>query len=286
MIRAIIYICVSLFVLTGCASLDLSGISPHMGMISTAASSTAKASRQISDEEEYYVGRSVAARIISTYPMYRNKKSVEYINTIGTTLSLYSEKPFTHGGYHFAVLDSDEINAFACPGGTIFITKGMLNTVKNEEELAAVLAHEIAHVNHRDGISSIKKSRWTEALTVIGSQAAKQYGPQELSQLVNIFEGSIDDVVKTLVVNGYGKTQEYDADKSALIYLAKAGYNPDALKNFLEKLVSLGKESGGGILKTHPATSDRIENVKDNMPKEKPDLSFVSKRTERFKAVF
>jgi predicted Zn-dependent protease len=248
---------------------------------STGTTAAQKAARPISDEEEYYVGRAVAARILSTYPLVKNKKLTEYVNTIGMLLSLHSEKPYTHGGYHFAILDTNEMNAFACPGGIIFITKGMLKATSNEEELAAVLAHEIAHVNHRDGISSIKKSRWTEAVTIIGAKATENYGPKELSKLTSIFEGSIDDIVKTLVVNGYGKSQEYSADKTALTFLAKTGYNAAALKDFLEKQGS-SKASEGGIMKTHPGTADRIDNIKGDLPSAGCDPSLIKKRTDRF----
>ena len=95
------------------------------GMVSTGIG----AARPLSDEEEYYVGRAVAARITSTYPLYRNKRLTDYLNLIGQTIALHTEKPTTFGGYHFALLDSPEINAFACPGGIILITRGMLSWI-------------------------------------------------------------------------------------------------------------------------------------------------------------
>ncbi len=260
----------------------LDSLSKHLDTLTTASTAAGKAARPISDEEEYYVGRAVAARILATYPLLKNKKQTDYINAIGMVLALQSEKPYTHGGYHFAILDTDEMNAFACPGGIIFITRGMLRATSNEEELAAVLAHEIAHVNHRDGISSIKKSRWTEAVTIIGAKAAENYGPQELSKLTSIFEGTIDDIVKTLVVNGYGKSQEYSADKTALSFLAKAGYNAAALRDFLEQQGKNGKASEGGIMKTHPGTADRIDNIKGDVSSAGCDPGLIKKRADRF----
>lgn len=167
------------------------------------------------------------------------------------------------------------------PGGIVFLTKGMLKLAKSEDELAAIIAHEIAHVNHRDGINSIKQARWTEALTIIGTTAAKQYGDEDLLKLVNIFENSIDDILKTLIVNGYSKTQEYAADEKALQYLAKAGYNPYAVLNVLERLRQSTK-SEGGILNTHPDTTDRINNLKDKIPVVSLDLNAFKKRSLRF----
>lgn len=261
--------------LIGCAGFDV-------GSVGRIAQQAFQASKPLSDEEEYYVGRAVAANVLSTYPLLENKRLTEYVNLVGQTVAIHSDEPFTYGGYHFAILNTDEINAFACPGGIIFITRGMLNEVQNEDELAAVLAHEVAHINHHDGISAIQKSRLTGVATLIAAEAAKAYTPAEISQLVSLFEGSVEDVFKTLVVNGYGKSQEYDADESALIYLSRAGYDPEALEVFLERIVNHGQASGGGIMKSHPATEDRIGKVVEEMPPRKVDTSLVQLRAERF----
>ena len=261
--------------LCGCAGFDV-------GSIGRIAQQAFQASEPLSDEEEYYVGRAVAANILSSYPLLENETLTEYVILVGQTVAMHSDEPFTYGGYHFAILNSDEINAFACPGGIILITRGMLNEVQNEDELAAVLAHEVAHINHHDGVSAIQKSRLTGVATLIATEAAKAYTPADISQLVSLFEGSVEDVVKTLVVNGYGKSQEYGADESALIYLSRAGYDPEALEVFLERIVSKGQGAGGGIMKTHPATQDRTANVADEMPPGKVDTSLVQLRAERF----
>ena len=264
-----------IFLLASCSSVDI-------GSIGRVAQQTFKAATPLSDEEEYYVGRAVAARILSSYPILENKELTEYVNLVGQTVAIHSDNPITYGGYHFAVLNTKEINAFACPGGIIFITKGMINAVQNEDELAAVLAHEVAHINHRDGVSSIQKARLTEVATLIGTEAAQTYAPAQLSQLVGLFEGSVDDVFKTLVVNGYSKSQEYHADESGLSYLSRAGYNPEALEDFLQRLMNQGQATGGGIMKTHPATAERIEKVEKEMPSAKVDISFVQLRSMRF----
>ena len=266
--------------LSGC---NLSQMTPEQfGMITRSVATTFEAARPMTDEEEYYVGRSVAARILSTYPVMNDRKLTDYVNLVGQSVALHSERPVTFGGYHFAVLDSNEVNAFACPGGMIFITRGMVRAVQNEDELAAVLAHEVGHVNHRDGINAISKSRWTEALTVIGTEAAKAYGTQEVARLATLFEGSIDDVFKTLVVNGYGRSQEYAADEASLRYLAATGYDPGALKSFLDRLVTKGNGAAGGLMKTHPATGDRIVNVQAHMPGQQADPAMVQVRSRRF----
>jgi predicted Zn-dependent protease len=265
--------------LSGCKVSDLTP--ERIGMITSSVQTIGKAARPLAEDEEYYVGRAVAARLTSTYPLYRNARLTDYLNLIGQTIALHTDKPTTFGGYHFALLDSSEINAFACPGGIILITRGMLSSVKSEDELAAVLAHEIAHVIHRDGVAAIQSSRWSEALMVIGSSAAREFGPKETAQLVSLFEGSIDDVVKTLVVNGYGREQEKDADSAALGYLAAAGYDPQGLTGYLKRLEQGGRGSKSGIFTTHPGTDERLENVRQaSVPA--VDTSAVPKRTKRF----
>lgn len=279
MIRKFIFIPILLICLLSCKNVD---IDKAVDLTFTTIQATEKAARPISDEEEYYVGRAVAARLLQYYPLYENSALTRYINLVGTTIALHSEKPFTFGGYHFAVLNSNEVNAFACPGGIILITKGMIQLAQNEDELAAILAHEIAHINHRDGINSIKQARWTEALTIIGTKAARQFGSEDLTRLVNIFEGSVDDIVKTLVVNGYSRSQEYAADETALSYLAKAGYNPYSLINVLERMEKYANVNNKGFFKTHPDPRDRIENIKDKIPSVNLDQTLFNKRLQRF----
>lgn len=278
--KIICLICTLFVFMAGC---DLRNIRPdHVSMLTKSARAAGSAARPISDQEEYYIGRAVAARILSTYPLLRDRKLTEYVNMVGQMVAVNSERPTTYGGYHFAILDTNEVNAFACPGGIILITKGMLRTVRTEDELAAVLAHEVGHICHRDGIEAISKARWTQALTIIGTEAAKTYGSHDVARLTTLFEGSIDDVFKTLVVNGYGRSQENGADQSSLGYLARTGYDPGALEKFLVRLAATSKGSGGGIMKTHPATTDRIDNVRSSMPSRNVDQAFLNVRTGRF----
>ena len=261
---------------------SFSDLTPErINAITSTVKSIGKAARPLADDEEYYVGRAVAARLTATYPLYRNNQLTDYLNQIGQTIALHTDKPTTFGGYHFAILDSPEINAFACPGGIILITRGMLSSVKSEDELAAVLAHEIGHIIHRDGVAAIKSSRWSEALLVIGSSAAREFGPKDTAKLVSLFEGSIDDVVKTLVVNGYGRDQEKAADAAALGYLAAAGYDPQGLTGYLKRLKQAGKGSKGGILATHPGIDERLENV-SQAETLSVDITALPNRTKRF----
>src|SRR4029077_1325120 len=125
-------------------------------------------------------------------------------------------KPETFGGYHFLLLETDEVNAFAAPGGLILISRGMVRCCKSEDELVAVLAHEISHVDHQHGLKAIRKGRLTSALTTLGAAAGKSLGGAELAQVTQAFEGSITDITSTMMNSGYSRTTEFQADQGAI----------------------------------------------------------------------
>jgi len=240
------------------------------------------AARGISDSEEYYIGRAVAARLLSRSSLSQNRDATMYVNEVGQAVARKSSQPTTYRGYHFGILETSDPNAYACPGGIILITRGLIQQCQNEDELAAVLAHEVAHIAHKDGVNSINKARWTEVLTTAGAEATRQYAGGVAGQLVTMFEGSIDDVFKTLVVNGYSRQAEESADRAAVSTLSRAGYNPAALAAILGRLQSKG--GGGGFFRSHPLTSQRVEAVK-MLVTATPGGPSEKVRTERFKKV-
>jgi predicted Zn-dependent protease len=260
-------------IFAGCAEVVTVGttISQQMGQISKEdkekldrmALESEKAARPMTEQEEYYVGRAVASTILGKYRLYSNERLTRYINEVGQAVALASDRPFTYGGYRFAVLDTNEVNALACPGGIIFITRGMLKRAQNEEELAAILAHEVGHVNHKDGLGAIQRARWVQVVTLLGSEAAKKVSGAELAKLVSLFEGSVNDVVKTLIVSGYSREQEAAADLSAMTFMYRAGYEPYGLSDFLGRLSK--EQTGGagqGLFATHPGMTERVAKAR------------------------
>jgi predicted Zn-dependent protease len=239
---------------------------------------------QITEEQEYYIGRSVAALILNRYPAYDDPALNTYINTLGQVMVYSSTRPEIYAGYHFLVLDSEEVNALSAPGGFIFITKGLLRRCKNEEMLASVLAHEVAHVGAKHGLQAIKKSRLVDAFRVIGTEAARRYGPEELAQLTTAFEGALGDIVETLVVRGYDRKYELEADDLAVKFDVTAGYSPQGLTDFLQAMAGDTAEgaSGKGWFKTHPSAEQRLERVKGRIAKLSPVPAEASVRTKRF----
>ena len=229
--------------------------------ITRSSSAIAKSFEDFTPEQEYYVGRSVGAVIVNRYDPYTNAQANAYLNLLGQTLAQASDRPETFGGYHFLILDSDEINAFAAPGGLIFVSRGMLRCCKSEDAVAAVLAHEIAHVQHRHGIQSIEKSRQTQALTILAAEGAKTFGKKELADLTRTFEGSINDITSTLINNGYSRSFEQEADASAIRTLSRVGYHPNALIAMLREMERRLKPGGFDFAKTHPSPDSRIKGI-------------------------
>ncbi|MFZ5452201.1 MAG: M48 family metalloprotease [Thermodesulfobacteriota bacterium] len=239
-----------------------------------------RATRNISDSEEYLVGRAVAARILTDHPLVQDPKLQLYVNEVGQTLARKSSRPQTYRGYHFAVLESPEPNAFACPGGIILITRGLLKMCANEDQLAAALAHEIAHVSHRDGINSIVKSRWAQVVADRRVARTKERGGRA-AEMATLYAGAINDVFKAIVTNGYSRTAEWAADQEALRTLSRAGYNPAALAALLTKMLAL-QQRQAGLHHTHPPTALRLAKLERQLKDLKPDKK-QKVRDKRFK---
>lgn len=237
----------------------------------------------ITEEEEYYIGRAVAANILSRYKPYENAAFTRYLNLMGTAVAYSSDRPETYGGYHFLALDSDEVNAMAAPGGFIFVTTGLVNLCKDEETLAAILAHEIGHVNARHGLQSIKKSRLVDAFKVLGTEAAGQLNSAELTKLTGLFEGVLGDVFETLVERGYDRKFEYEADALAVAFSSRTGYSPAGLTDFLAAM-DQSKPAGpvAGWFKTHPSAADRLSRARTAIAALSAPPAKLDVRTTRF----
>jgi predicted Zn-dependent protease len=279
-----------IFGLSGCATLEqqIDAISPVKVSDAEAAVKVGKALRNsfadITEEEEYYIGRAVSALILSKSSAFSNKALTQYINTLGQAVVVHSDRPEIYAGYHFLILDTTEVNALAAPGGFIFVTKGLLKRCRDEEMIAAILAHEVGHVAAKHGLQSIKKSRLVDAFTLIGQEATQRYGSQELAQLTSILEDVLGDIVEKLIERGYDRKYEYEADKLGVKVSANTGYNPNGLLDFLQTMVddSAG-QSGKGWFKTHPSAKDRMGRVQKQIKGLKSIPIVQSVRTSRLK---
>lgn len=234
-------------------------------LIVSTTESVYKVTEQITPENEYYIGRATAAIILNDYDLYNEPNLTKYLNKICGAITINSEKPDLYNGYYVAVLDSDEINAMATPGGHILITRGLLKCTSNEEELASVIAHEIAHIQKQHSISAIKTSRFKDLSLNVASLAINESDNDEVKQMMSVFGDSVDDVVSSLVLNGFSQEQEFEADAYALELLNNAGYNPHSIVNMLKTLEQNQANHKRGFVKTHPEPKKRIKKIEKEL---------------------
>jgi beta-barrel assembly-enhancing protease len=261
--------------LTSCQTMETAtnvatAIGQSAGAISaTQAESIRKTTKAVSrsaedftPEQEYYLGRSVGAVVLTKYRPHDISQVNQYVNHLGQTLAQASDLPNIFGGYHFLVLNSDDINAFATPSGLVFVTRGLLRCCRSEDGLAAVLSHEIGHIVQRHGMQAIEKARITEALTTIAAEGAKNLGSREIAQLTQTFGGAITDITNTLINKGYSRASEYEADRAAVVLLRRVGYDPNGLMEMLTVMKRNLKPGGLDFAKTHPAPGERIAEIR------------------------
>jgi len=219
--------------------------------------------KTLTPEDEYYLGRSVAANILSVYKLYTSNTTLtRYLNNICQVLVINSSMPAAYNGYYVMILDSREFNAFATPGGHIFITKGLVEAVSSEDALAAIIAHELAHIMLRHGISIIASMKVVNELDLIARQSAVIAGRgNDESRSIQTFRNSINEFMDTMLKSGYSQPQEFEADNIAIELLTSAGYDPRGLLEALEVLQKAQRRQQGGIFSTHPVPSERIANA-------------------------
>lgn len=252
--------------------------------ISKSSDSIARAAEEITPKQEYYIGRSVGASILTVYQPYTSPFFTAYINKICIALTINSSRPDIYNGYHVLILDSDEINAFATSGGHIFITRGLLQCTDSEDSLAAVIAHEVAHIQLQHSLKAIKTSRITEALAITATQTV--FVAADIPMLASIFDESITEIVQTLINSGYSQVQEFEADKIAAALLYTTGYNPQSLLTMLHHIKQNQEgKSAVGFAKTHPSPDKRIAQVKEVL-KDFSAIPVIPARQIRFMEAF
>ena len=227
--------------------------------------------KPIGIETEVAIGRGIAVEAFSRFGgEYENEALIRYVNFVGHTVSEFSDRPDLR--YHFSILNSEEHNAFAAPGGYIFVTRGLLRSLRNEAELAGVLAHEVAHVTRRHMLETIRRS----AILANVADVTLSAMDEDPAMFANI----ITHVSDVLFTRGLDKTLEFDADVYGTEYLYRAGYNPRGLRDYLLTLKRQEGTTRSVFFSTHPATSERIRKL-DAMLKRYEDAAnfpFLQKR--------
>lgn len=217
---------------------------------------------QFSPEQEYYLGRSVAANAIANYGLDPNEARQDYIRTVGAAIVRLSTRlPATYGGYSFAVLDSDLSNGISGPGGFVMITRGAVERCESEDELAGILAHELAHVSMKHGEGVLRAGgSWQAGISVFARVAAAAGGANDAGVtggMAKLFGDAVGDLSEKLMRDGYGRTFELEADREGTLILYDVGYDASAIRDYLEATEGRSR----GTWETHPPADARIDSL-------------------------
>jgi len=233
--------------------------------------------RLLSTKQEVALGKETAMYVEKEFGVYDDPELRNYVNGVGQKLANASErKEIT---YYFNILNTPMVNAFAAPGGFVFVTRGILKELDDEAQLAGVIGHEIGHVAYRHGAKQFEKVFGYQAILLIGEIITKR----DLSQL-----RQYTDFFVSLMLLGYSRKNEFEADNSGVRYSLAAGYDPKAMVEFFDKLKAMEKRAPSEfetLFRSHPPTADRIERVELYIDQAGVEGSELSRNRETFKRI-
>jgi predicted Zn-dependent protease len=233
---------------------------------------------EIDYQSERTIGESLALEGFRRYGMpVKDADLQKYINLVGNVVARNSLRPAIP--YAFVVVDSPLQNAFSCPGGIIFISSGLLKSIRDEAQLAGILAHEVAHVGHKHALQSIQRARFFQGVGKITSATMKGEKGKE-------FENMIGSLQNTLFDKGLDQNMEFEADKSAMETAYRTGYDPEGIIEVLRELkkIEARSQKQGSWFSTHPPLSERIRRCEAEMS-QYPDSKSLARLPTRYKKV-
>lgn len=227
----------------------------------------------ISESQEVAIGQQVDEEVRATNTLLPDSLWQGYITEVGEKIAKVCDRP--NLDYKFHVIESDQINAFATPGGFIYFYTGILQMMENEAELAAVMAHEISHVVGRHSVKTLQAA--------YGGIIALQLALGDQSEGA---AGQIAGTVLGIALTGYGRGNELEADEFGVHYMQKAGYNPNGAKSMFTKLAELSGDQGDrgffeNLTASHPETQERIRKIEAQiaaMPRSVDNLPYFEER--------
>jgi predicted Zn-dependent protease len=248
-------------------------------------------SQEFSQEDEVALGNALTASFLGASPLHHDAGLQRYVNRVGKWVALHSERadlPWT-----FSVIDTETINAFAMPGGSIIVSSGLLKRLNNEAELAGVLAHEIAHVVKKHQLTAIqsgmKADFWKSVGTSVAADHVRIGGGAVGSAVGNMAKPYILDAAGNVIKDGFflrplDRGLETEADQLAVVLATRAGYDPYGLAGALQMLAQY---KGGGdeasLFSTHPSATDRLADLERFMPTVEGRLKSPQLLEARFK---
>lgn len=233
-----------------------------------------QAAKPLEEPREIELGSGIAANLLGASPLFNDDNVQQYVNKVGRWLSLQTERPDLP--WKFGILESSDVNAFATPGGTIFITRGLLQKLNNESELAGVLAHEIVHVLRKHHLAALQKEARMDLASDLFGEAIKDKNNPALEKAIK--------AGTEVYARGLDKNDEFEADRMGIVIATRAGYDPYGLPAVLQMLdASNAQDSSLALMfKTHPAPRDRLSLLDKIMGNRFDAYSAPTQTDERF----
>ncbi len=259
----------------GCAQNQQEAFLRNVGGVDGLVKNVQQATGTVSETDEIAMGRGIAETLLGARPLVDDADLQRYVNAVGTWVAAQSDRPGIP--WRFGVNDSDHVNAFAAPGGFVIVTRGMMNTLSSEAELAGVLGHEIAHVTRKHHLNALRKGAF---VNLLGAGAAAGASGSRSEELVNALVGP----TKELYARGLDKDDEFDADRTGIVLAARAGYDPYGLPAALQNLARIKADDPylALLFKTHPSPGDRLDRLGTAMGANFDGLTGQQQNQERF----
>lgn len=244
-----------------------------LGRVARMAGAAVQSRLPIGVQKEVEIGRGIAATVAGRWGLVQDERLNEYVNLVGQVVAQQSPRA-GEITYRFAVLDTDEVNAFAAPGGYIFVTRGALGIMESEAELAAVLGHEVAHVDLKHILRRVQNADAFQNMT-------------EEAQLTGPIMDRILEYGASTLFTGLERGDELASDSLGMLYAAAAGYRGDGMARFLERMTHGEEAQRGGFMAvraTHPPATLRLEAVQADAAAAGIDMTSGPSLETRFRA--
>lgn len=221
-----------------------------------------QATTDLNEQQEQEIGRDWASILLGAAPLVERPELQRYVNQLGRWIALQSDRPEI--AWNFGVLNAPTLNAFATPGGYVFITRGLLERMRSEGELAGVLAHEIAHVVQRHHLNAMKSA----GAMSLGTDALREFAQSRTRN--SELTAKVVESAKEVMARGLDKNDEYEADRLGMRLAARAGYDPFGLPSVLQMLAAVSPSDSAVALMfaTHPPPSARLDAIEQSLTPE------------------
>ena len=230
----------------------------------------------MTDTEEQQIGLEVSNKVVETFGVYQDAAVAKYVTLVGAVLAQASPRP--NLPWQFIVLDTDGVNAFAAPGGYVHVTRGLLGLMKDEAELAGVLAHEIIHVTEKHTVNAIQKGDTFK----VASDEVGSSGGMTQALVTRVAQQAYSDILN----NKFSRNDEGEADEKGVVLSNQVGYAPSGLSAALTKLADRNKDAKepNGMFASHPLLKDRISKI-DSLIKSKKLAATATVQARYAKAI-